>query len=78
MRAAAVNEETTLPAVIGDIPRRVPGFDVVEILVVDDGSTDRTSAVAREFGVDHILSFTRNRGLGHALRAGWDFCLAHG
>ena len=59
-----LNEEGTLPDTVRDIPREVPGIDVVEILVIDDGSTDRTSGVAREMGVDHVVRFPRNRGLG--------------
>lgn len=73
-----LNEEATLPATIKDIPRQIPGIDKVEILIIDDGCTDRTVEVARELGVDHILSFPGNRGLGHAFAAGMDFCLAHG
>ncbi len=73
-----LNEEQTLPATLRDIPREIEGIDVVEILIVDDGCTDRTVEVARELGVDHILSFTGNRGLGHAFAVGMDFCLAHG
>ncbi|MYF72072.1 MAG: glycosyltransferase family 2 protein, partial [Gemmatimonadetes bacterium] len=66
------NEEETLPATVNDIPRKVPGIDKVEILVIDDGSTDRTSEVARDLGVDHIIRFPKNRGLGHAFKAGFD------
>ncbi len=73
-----LNEEGTLPATLRDIPRTIEGLDAVEILVIDDGCTDRTVEVARELGVDHILSFTGNRGLGHAFAAGMDFCLEHG
>lgn len=73
-----LNEEATLPAVIADIPRHVPGVDQVEVLVIDDGSTDGTVEAAWRAGADHVLSFTRNRGLGHALRAGFDACLALG
>ncbi|MBA2517121.1 MAG: glycosyltransferase, partial [Solirubrobacterales bacterium] len=49
------NEEETLPVTLRDLPREIPGFDVVEWLVVDDGSVDRTVEVAREHGVDHIV-----------------------
>ena len=49
------NEEATLPMTVADLPREVPGIDVVEWLVIDDGSTDRTVEVARELGVDHIV-----------------------
>ena len=49
------NEELTLPQTVADIPRRIEGVDQVEILIVDDGSTDRTVEVAREIGVDHVV-----------------------
>ena len=64
------DEEQTLPAVIRDIPRQVPGIDQVEILVIDDGSNDLTSEVARECGADHVIRFPHNRGLGQAFKAG--------
>ncbi len=72
------DEEQTLPAVIRDIPRQVPGIDQVEILVIDDGSSDRTSAVARECGAEHVIRFPHNRGLGQAFKAGFDACLRLG
>ena len=50
-----LNEEATLPRTLADLPRSVPGFDSVEWLVVDDGSSDGTAAVAREHGADHVL-----------------------
>ena len=52
-----LNEEETLPKTIADLPREIPGVDTVEILVIDDGSTDRTAAVARRLGVDARLRF---------------------
>ena len=73
-----LNEEETLPATVRDIPREIEGIDRVEILVINDGSTDRTGEVARELGVDHIVTFPRNRGLGHAFKAGFDTCLELG
>ena len=72
------DEEQTLPAVIRDIPRQVPGIDQVEILVIDDGSSDLTSEVARECGADHVIRFAHNRGLGQAFKAGFDECLRLG
>ena len=56
-----LNEQDSLPGTIADLPREVPGFDVVEWLVIDDGSTDRTVEVARECGVHHGVSRGRNR-----------------
>jgi glycosyltransferase involved in cell wall biosynthesis len=73
-----LNEEATLPMTIADLPREVPGIDVVEWLVIDDGSTDRTVEVARNLGVDHIVSHTRNRGLAAAFMTGIDACLRAG
>jgi glycosyltransferase involved in cell wall biosynthesis len=73
-----LDEASTLPATIADLPRRVDGFDVVELLVVDDGSTDRTVDVAREQGVDHIVRLTNNKGLAAAFQAGLDACLKLG
>ncbi|MDX6723388.1 MAG: hypothetical protein QOD73_1792 [Solirubrobacteraceae bacterium] len=73
-----LNEETTLPATIADLPREVPGIDVVEWLVIDDGSTDRTIEVAREHGVDHIVRLTNNKGLAAGFQAGLDACLKLG
>jgi glycosyltransferase involved in cell wall biosynthesis len=73
-----LNEETTLPATLADLPREVPGFDVVEWLVIDDGSTDRTIEVARANGVDHIVKLTNNKGLAAGFQAGLDACLKLG
>jgi glycosyltransferase involved in cell wall biosynthesis len=72
------NEEETLPQVVADIPRVIEGVDEVEILVIDDGSTDRTAAIARSLGVDHIVHHRRNRGLARAFRTGVDACLRLG
>src|SRR5215208_4014674 len=72
------NEELQLPDTLADLPREVPGFDVVEWLVVDDGSTDRTVEVAREHGVDHIVRLTNNKGLAAGFQAGLDASLKLG
>jgi glycosyltransferase involved in cell wall biosynthesis len=72
------DEEETLPVTLADLPREVPGFDVVEWLVVDDGSTDRTVEVAREHGVDHIVRLTNNKGLAAGFQAGLDASLKLG
>ncbi len=66
------NEEETLPITLADLPRSVPGFDVVEWLVIDDGSVDRTIEVARAGGVDHIVKLTNNKGLAAGFQAGLD------
>jgi glycosyltransferase involved in cell wall biosynthesis len=73
-----LNEEGQLPATLADLPRSVAGFDVVEWLVVDDGSTDATVAVARAHGVDHIVKLTSNKGLAYAFQAGIDAALKLG
>ncbi len=73
-----LNEEQTLPATLADLPRQLDGIDEVELLVVDDGSTDRTVEVAREHGVDHIVRLTNNKGLAAGFQAGLDACLKLG
>ena len=73
-----LDEAETLPATLADLPREVPGVDVVEWLVIDDGSTDRTVEVARELGVDHVVSHRANRGLAAAFLTGLDAALRAG
>ena len=71
-------EEETLGITLAALPRQVPGFDEVEWLVIDDGSDDDTVSIAREAGVDHIVSHTRNQGLARAFMTGLDACLRLG
>jgi glycosyltransferase involved in cell wall biosynthesis len=73
-----LNEEETLPVTLADLPREVPGFDTVEWLIIDDGSSDRTVEVAREHGVDHIVRLTNNKGLASGFQAGLDASLKLG
>src|SRR5215213_11401316 len=73
-----LNEEQWLPRVLSDLPREVAGFDQVEWLVIDDGSTDRTVDVAKRQGVDHLVRLTSNRGLATAFQAGLDAALKLG
>jgi glycosyltransferase involved in cell wall biosynthesis len=72
------NEAETLPVALKELPRQVPGFDQVEWLVINDGSTDATSEVARECGVDHVVGFTNNQGLAKAFLRGLDACIKLG
>ena len=72
------NEEKTLPQTLRDLPRAVPGIDELEVLVIDDGSTDRTAAVALELGVQQVLSLGRHCGLARAFTAGLQRALARG
>ncbi len=72
------NEADQLPQTLADLPRAVDGFDVVEWLVIDDGSTDETVAVARAHGVDHLVRLTNNKGLATGFQAGIDTALKLG
>jgi len=73
-----LNEEATLPAVINSIPKTIPGVDELHILIIDDGSTDRTIEVARSLGVKHFVTHARNMGLARSFRDGVDYALSHG
>lgn len=73
-----LNEAGTLAIALKALPREVPGFDIVEWLIIDDGSTDDTVRVARENGVDHVVSHTRNQGLARGFMSGLDACLRLG
>ena len=64
------NESETLPQTIGDLPKTVPGFDAVEYLVIDDGSSDGTAQIAESLGVHHVVRMPRNRGLAAAFEKG--------
>ncbi|MGV3489925.1 MAG: glycosyltransferase family 2 protein [Devosia sp.] len=72
------NEAGTLAVTLAALPRTVPGFDTVEWLVIDDGSTDGTDAVATAHGVDHVVRHHRNQGLARAFMTGLEACLQRG
>ena len=70
-----LNEELTLPETLKDLPKSIIGIDSIEVLVIDDGSTDRTVEVAKEHGVHHVLSLTNNKGLAKAFIYGINHAL---
>lgn len=69
------NEEETIAITLKELPREVPGFDRVEWLIIDDGCRDDTVRIAKEHGANHVVSFTKNRGLAKGFLAGLDACL---
>lgn len=73
-----LNEATTLPGTLRELPRSLPGIETIEVLIIDDGSSDDTSSVARAHGVHHVVRFPRNKGLAAAFRAGMDEALKQG
>ena len=72
------NEERTLPGTLNDLPREIDGIDEIEVLIIDDGSTDKTVDVARAHGVEHVVQLGRNRGLANAFVQGLEASLAAG
>lgn len=78
VQVPCLNEETTLPSVLATIPKHIAGIDEIVVVIIDDGSTDRTVEVARALGVTHIVQHTRNMGLARSFRDGADYALRNG
>lgn len=72
------NEAGTLPETLARLPRNIPGIDIIEMLVIDDGSADDTAQIALRWGVHHVVRHRRNRGLAAAFQSGLDAALAAG
>ena len=72
------NEEKTLSITLAALPKNVAGFDSVEVLIIDDGSSDDTVKVAKEFGVKHFVQFSSNQGLARGFTEGLNYCLKNG
>ena len=72
------NEDKSLPVTLKELPRKLPGIDKIEWLIIDDGSTDRTVEVARSLGVDHVVRLIRHQGLAKGFMAGIQACVENG
>lgn len=73
-----LNEAETLEIALNDLPKHIDGIDEIEYLIINDGSTDNTVEVARNWGVHHIVTFKKNKGLAKGFMAGLDACLRAG
>lgn len=72
------NEAETLNIALDALPKSIPGVDIIEYLIINDGSRDDTVEVAKKWGVNYIVSFKNNRGLARGFMAGIDACLRNG
>ena len=72
------NEEASLPDVLKGLPKKLPGIDQIEVVVIDDGSQDQTASVARALGVHYVVQNKKNIGLAHSFRIGLDRALREG
>lgn len=72
------NEAETLEVALNDLPKQIDGIDEIEYLIINDGSKDNTVEVARNWGVNYIVNFKRNKGLAKGFMAGLNECLKHG
>lgn len=73
-----LNEAETLHLVLDSIPKKIPGVDSLEILIIDDGSTDDTIEIAKQHGVKHFVRHRRNMGLARSFHDGVDYALKQG
>ena len=78
IQISCFNEEETLPETLAALPKKLEGVDEIEVLIINDGSTDRTAEVAQKNGAHHIISFKRNQGLARSFMAGINECLKYG
>ncbi len=69
------NEEETLPATLEELPKHIEGIDEILVIIINDGSADRTAEVAKACGVDHVVQHPHNRGLAAAFRSGLEVAL---
>lgn len=72
------NEEETILQTLNDLPKSIDGIDQIEILIIDDGCTDKTVKIAKKFGIHHVVKIFPNKGLANAFSCGIDRCLAEG
>jgi glycosyltransferase involved in cell wall biosynthesis len=73
-----LNEEQTLPLVLESIPKKIDGIDEIQVLIIDDGSTDKTIEIAKSYGVKHFVLHAKNMGLARSFHDGVNYALAHG
>ena len=73
-----LNEAETLEIALNDLPKHIDGIDTIEYLIINDGSTDNTVEVAKNWGVNYVVSFKKNKGLAKGFMAGLDACLKNG
>jgi len=78
IQVPCLNEEATLPLVLKDIPKKISGIDSIDILIINDGSTDKTVEVAKAHGVQHFVQHNGRRGLAQSFRDGVQYALAQG
>lgn len=70
VQVPCLNEENTLPLVLKSVPKKIPGVDSIEVLIIDDGSTDKTIEIAKKYGVKHFVLHPKNQGLARSFRDG--------
>ncbi|CUO76980.1 glycosyltransferase family 2 protein [Eubacterium sp. am_0171] len=72
------NEAETIEVALNDLPKHIEGVDIIEYLIINDGSTDNTVEVAKNWGVNYVVNFRNNKGLARGFMAGLDACLRNG